>query len=122
MKKLLLCSLAGCGMMLLAAGTANAKGSLAVNKANPKQYGWAVNMHSFGESDDSALSHCGRGCEVVYHFNGSCAAFASQDRPNGATGWSHAPTREEAERGAVQECEKYSSTGCEVRVWGCDTD
>ena len=81
MKKFLLCSIAGCGLMLLAVGTADAKGSLAVNKGNPKQFGWAVNMHSFGESDDSALSHCGRGCEVVYHFNGTCAGVCFAGPP-----------------------------------------
>jgi hypothetical protein len=119
MKKLIVCCLAVASTLFMAP-TAFAKGSLAVNKGNPRQYGWAVNMGSYGRSDDDALSHCGRGCQVVYRFENTCAAFASQDKPNGATGWFHAPTAEEAQRGAVQECEKYSPGGCIVRVWGCD--
>jgi len=96
-----------------------AKGSLVVNKHNPDHYGWAVNFHSQEEADRDALSHCTGHCEVVYRFEHTCAAFASETRDDGATGWAHEESEEGAKRLAVAECQRYARH-CEVRVWGCD--
>ena len=118
MKKYFVYALA-LSLVAFVAPRAFAKGSLAIGHG--EAYGWAVNMHSFEESDHAALEHCGNDCKIVYHFNGTCAAYA-KDGPGGATGWAHGPTREDAERLARAECITHGGHTCEIRVWGCDTD
>ena len=93
------------------------KGSLAIGHG--EAYGWAVNMHSYDESDAAALEHCSGYCKIVYRFENTCAAYA-KDGPGGATGWAHAPSREEAEHLAQEECRSHGGHTCEIRVWGCD--
>jgi hypothetical protein len=118
MKKYFVLALAF-AMITFVAPRAFAKGSLAIGHG--EAYGWAVNMHSYDESDRDALRHCGEGCKIVYRFNGTCAAYA-KDGPGGATGWAHGDTREEAERLAKKECRSVGGHECGIRVWGCDTD
>ena len=105
--------------IVLVAPRAFAKGSLAIGHGD--SYGWAVNMHSYEESDASALEHCSGDCKVVYQFENTCAAY-SKDGPGGATGWAHAETREEAEKLAQEECRSHGGHECPIRVWGCDTN
>jgi hypothetical protein len=118
MKKYCLIAFAFAAIVFLAP-RAFAKGSLAIGHG--EAYGWAVNMHSYEASDAAALEHCGHDCKIVYHFNGTCAAYA-KDGPGGATGWAHGDTREDAERLARAECITHGGHSCPIRVWGCDTD
>ena len=117
MKKIIACALAVAAISFTAP-QAFAKGSLAVNKKNPIHFGWAVDKDSYKEAD--AIEHCTGDCEVVYQFEHTCAAFASEPGADGATGWAHRETADEAKEAAVHECRKVGGEGCEVRVWGCD--
>jgi hypothetical protein len=119
MKKLFACALLIC-MSMFAVPAASAHGSLVINKHNPDHYGWAVDQRSEHEADEVALSHCTGHCEVVYRFEHTCAAFASEPKADGATGWAHDEDLSTAKEKAVHECRKYGGEGCAVRVWGCD--
>ena len=105
--------------IVLIAPRAFAKGSLAIGHGD--SYGWAVNFHSYDQSDADALRHCSGECKIVYRFENTCAAYA-KDGPGGATGWAHAETLKEAERLAHEECRGHGGHECAIRVSACDTN
>jgi|HubBroStandDraft_4_1064222.scaffolds.fasta_scaffold767524_1 hypothetical protein len=116
MKKYLFYTSAFAAIVLLVP-PAFAKGSLAIGKGDA--YGLAINIGSYDESDAAALEHCTDECKVVYRFENTCAAY-SKEGPEGAAGWAHAPTREEAEKLARDACMSHGGSECPIRVSGCD--
>jgi hypothetical protein len=75
-----------------------------------------------GDSEDeanrNAIKFCHEtgskaGCKVVVTYR-QCGAFASDGHD---AGWSKAPTRKEAEIGAIQACEK---DGCKLVTSDCN--
>ena len=79
MKKYFVLSRFAFAAIAFVAPRAFAKGSLAIGHG--EAYGWAINLHSYDESDGAALEHCGRDCKVVYRFENTCAAYAKDASP-----------------------------------------
>jgi hypothetical protein len=114
-----------CTVSLLATScigsTAYAFGALAVDTYRGPKYGYSYNYPDATGARARALKECGNDCTVVLTYENTCAAFAAdQSRPNGATGWAWAPTKEQAQSSALDYCKKYGGTWCLVRVWACE--
>ncbi len=118
MKKTILCTSLVLSLASFTTVPAFAVGALAVGHGS--HYGWAVDKATQAEADEAALSHCTGECTVVYQFEHTCAAFAQEDgKDDGATGWAHADSEDDAQAKALAECNSRGSN-CVIRVWGCD--
>jgi Caspase domain/Domain of unknown function (DUF4189) len=103
-------------------GAAHAFGALAIDSNRGPHYGFSYNYANVVDARARAAKECGADCTVVLTFQNTCAAFAAdQSRDNGATGWGHAPTKEEAQSAALNFCSKYGGKSCLVRVWACES-
>jgi hypothetical protein len=101
---------------------AYAFGALAIDSYRGPSYGYSYNYPNVADARARALKECGGNCTVVLTYENTCAAFAAdQSRPNGATGWAWAPTKEQAQSSALDYCKKYGGTSCLVRVWACES-
>ena len=96
----------------------NLYGSLAVNRVT-KAAGISALWESQAKANNTALSQCGAGCEVVMEFaNGQCAAFARGS--NGSMGWAIGSSKADASQKAVSQCQTYSGIGCVVLLAECN--
>ncbi len=106
--------------LAMGAAQAMAAGALAIDSNQGDQYGFAYNYPSSGQAEQKALSECGRGCQIVFRFSRSCAAYAAdQSRGSTAYGWGYGPSAGAAQNAALSEC-RSRGPSCTVRVWGCD--
>jgi hypothetical protein len=107
----------------LSASQVLAAGSLALDSNQGDQYGFAYDYPSTSESDERALSECGGDCQVVMQFESGCAAYAA-DQSSGSTvyGWYTGTSGSEVQSGALSECAAQGGSGCQVRVWGCNSN
>lgn len=96
-----------------------ASGSIAVNKHDPIHFGIATNRPDSRKADEVAVGNCNGQCEVVYRFEHTCAAIASEGGRDGGYGYAHGRDEEEAKRAAMHECERVASH-CVIRTYGCD--
>ncbi len=60
----------------------------------------------------------GKGCHVVATFVDRCGAYAAG--PDNIWGSGFGPTRQVAERWALNYCAKYGG-GCQIKAWGCNS-
>ena len=106
--------------LALGAAQAMAAGALAIDSNQGDQYGFAYNYASSGQAEQKALNECGRGCQIVFRFSKTCAAYAAdQARGSTAYGWGYGPSAGAAQNTALAECRSRGSS-CTVRAWGCD--
>ena len=92
-------------------------GSLAVNKVT-KAGGIGALWDSQAKANNTALSQCGAGCEVVIEFgNGQCAALARGT--NMSLGWATGSSKADASQKAVSQCQTYSGIGCVALLAEC---
>lgn len=106
--------------MSLGATQVLAAGALAIDSNQGQQYGFAYNYSSSGQAEQRALNECGSGCQIVFRFSRTCAAYAAdQARGSNAYGWGYGPSAGAAQNTALAECRSRGSS-CMVRVWGCD--
>lgn len=93
-------------------------GSLTVNKAT-KAGGISAQWDSQAKANNTALSQCGAGCEVVIEFgNGQCAALARGT--NMSLGWATGSSKADASQKAVSQCVAYSGVGCVALLAECN--
>ena len=118
MKKLISCAVAACSLIAMSV-PALATGSLAVNKHNPIHFGIAYDRDGERRADEAAVDLCHGDCEVVAHFEHTCAALASEEGHDGGWGWGRSENLDQAKHIAIEECRKHAEH-CEVRTWGCD--
>jgi Domain of unknown function (DUF4189)/Caspase domain len=103
-------------------GVAHAFGALAIDGYRDPHCGFSYNYANVVDARARAIKECGANCTVVVTFQNTCAAFAAdQSQANGATGWGHAPTKEEAQSIALNFFSKYGGKSCLVRVWACES-
>jgi uncharacterized protein DUF4189 len=115
-------------LVAAAAGIALGAGAYAFGQ-KPGPTGWsggsAYNYATAEAAQDSAMSRCrsrkeaGEYCKIIANINGRCFAIAVQESGNGY-GWNMAATVPEAERLAMERCEKYGKS-CTQRDSFCDT-
>jgi hypothetical protein len=92
-------------------------GSLAVNRVT-KAAGISALWDSQAKANNTALSQCGVGCEVVMEFaNGQCAALARGS--NMSMGWATGSSKADASQKAVSQCQTYSGIGCVALLAEC---
>ena len=92
-------------------------GSLAVNRVT-KAAGISALWDSQAKANNTALSQCGAGCEVVMEFaNGQCAALARGT--NMSLGWATGSSKADASQKAVSQCQTYSGIGCAALLAEC---
>jgi hypothetical protein len=112
----LLASLAGCGGG--DSDTGDLYGSLAVNRAT-KAAGIGALWDSQAKANNTALSQCGSGCEVVIEFGpGQCAALARGT--NMSLGWATGISKADASQKAVSQCQTYLGIGCVALLAECN--
>jgi hypothetical protein len=115
-------------LMAAGAGMALAAGAYAFGQ-KPGPTGWsggsAYNYATAEDAQESAMSRCrsrkeaGEYCKIIANINGRCFAIAVQESSNGY-GWNMAATAPEAERLAMERCEKWGKS-CAMRDSFCDT-
>jgi clan AA aspartic protease (TIGR02281 family) len=95
-------------------------GSFAHDDATGR-YGASWNQESASKADEAALKGCAsESCKIVFRMSArQCGAIATTE--NGKT-WGGATRagREPAERAAVENCEKRTSSSCELRSVQCN--
>ena len=93
-------------------------GSLTVNKVT-KAGVISAQWDSQAKANNTALSQCGAGCEVVIEFgNGQCAALARGT--NMSLGWATGSSKADASQKAVSQCQTYSGIGCVALLAECN--
>ena len=93
-------------------------GSLTVNKVT-NAGGISAQWDSQAKANNTALSQCGAGCEVVIEFgNGQCAALARGT--NMSLGWATGSSKADASQKAVSQCVAYSGVGCVALLAECN--
>jgi len=110
------------------AGIALAAGAYAFGQ-KPGPSGWSGgSAYNYATSDDAqsfAMTRChsrkegGDYCKIIATINGKCFAIAVQESSNGY-GWSTASNVDDAQRHAMERCEKYGKS-CALRDSFCDT-
>ncbi len=101
-------------------------GALAIDYAQGRAYGWAINARTQDEANRAALSHCNGTtsgqCTVVMQFRNTCATYAV-DNANRSTayGWAWGPNQSNVDATALNYCRQRGgpSSQCFKRVWGC---
>lgn len=110
------------------AGVALAAGAFAFGqKPGPSGWSWgsAYNHSTSEDAQSAAMTRCQAGkaagdyCKVIATINGKCFAIAVQDGSNGY-GWSTAANLDDAQRHAMERCEKYGKS-CSLHDSFCDT-
>ena len=115
-------------LLATGAGVALAAGAFAFGQ-KPGPTGWssgsAYNHVTVEDAQNVAMTRCrsrkeaGDYCKVIATINGRCFAIAVQESGNGY-GWNMAAELQEAQRLAMERCEKYGKS-CTVRDSFCDT-
>lgn len=104
-------------------------GALAIDRKQGNFFGWSVDASSQESARERSAAECNKystsPCSIVMDFTNSCASYAiDAARASSAYGWFYASTKQEADAGAMQECNQRGGSGsqCLLRVWGCTSD
>ena len=113
-------AIAGFGLLILAIGTAEAAGALAVGSCGA--YGYGFDYHKEVHARAAALSKCSGGkCKIVGVVHRGCAAMAVDAKdPCGSFGWAINSHLGQAENISMRRCFEYGGRDCVVRAWACD--
>jgi hypothetical protein len=112
--------LAALALVAGAAPSHAAFGAFAHDQTTGK-YGYSWNETSEKKAEEAALKGCASdGCKIVFRTKaGQCGALAMNE--NGKTwGGATRPKREEAEKAALENCQKRVSTGGQCKVRGSE--
>ena len=90
--------------------------ALAVEKANPTHYGWAVDKNNAESAEEAALEHCTGDCEIVLKFTTPCGAYAQGE--TGGYGYARNYDKQTTQAAALDQC-RTQDRGCRIRVWAC---
>lgn len=112
------------GAAMQAADAGGSSASLAIDRRDGDQYGWAIDYATREEADARALAECeenGDGeCRVVLRFTGGCGAYAVERGNSSLYGWGTANSEDAAKRRALAEARERGGEDVLVRVWGCN--
>jgi hypothetical protein len=106
------------GLPMRAAAQNNDWGALAVDKSNPRHYGWSVRKDDQPTAEEAALEHCNGDCEIVAVLKNQCGAYAQGT--GGGYGYALRSSKSAAIDTALANCSGYASE-CRVAVWACST-
>jgi hypothetical protein len=104
-------------LLIIAIGTAQAAGALAVGTCGA--YGYGFDYSNPRDASAAALSKCvGGQCKVVGIVHKGCAAMAVDAKnPCGSSINSHLG---KAENASMRRCVQFGGHDCVVRAWACD--
>jgi hypothetical protein len=113
-------ALAGFALLIIAIGTAQAAGALAVGVCGA--YGYGFDYSNVKDASDAAMSKCAGGhCKVVGVVRKGCAAMAVDAKnPCGSFGWAINSHLGKAENASMRRCVEFGGRDCVVRAWACD--
>lgn len=108
---------------VLAVSEAHAKAALAIDHAQGRLFGWAINYGSKSSAEEKAVQNCGPRCRPVLYFDEGCGAYATDQVPGSPVyGWAVREDQDEAKRLAVNECTNRGGQQCALRVWACERE
>jgi hypothetical protein len=113
-------ALAGFALLIIAIGTAQAAGALAVGVCGA--YGYGFDYSNVNDASAAAMSKCSGGhCKVVGVVHKGCAAMAVDAKnPCGSFGWAINSHLGKAENASMRRCFEFGGRDCVVRAWACD--
>jgi len=113
-------AIAGFALLIVAIGSAEAAGALAVGSCGA--YGYGFDYHREMDARAAALNKCAGGkCKVVGVVHRGCAAMAVDAKnPCGSYGWAINSHLGQAENISMRRCFEYGGRDCVVRAWACD--
>jgi hypothetical protein len=113
-------ALAGFALLIIAIGTAQAAGALAVGVCGA--YGYGFDYSNVQDASVAAMSKCAGGhCKVVGVVHKGCAAMAVDAKnPCGSFGWAINSHLGKAENASMRRCFEFGGRDCVVRAWACD--
>ncbi len=113
-------AVAGFGLLIIAIGTAQAAGALAVGTCGA--YGYGFDYRHEGDARLAAMKKCtGKECRIVGTVHKACAAMAVDAKnPCGSFGWAINSHLGQAENISMRRCFEYGGRDCVVRAWACD--
>jgi hypothetical protein len=113
-------ALAGFALLIIAIGTAQAAGALAVGVCGA--YGYGFDYSNVQDASAAAMSKCAGGhCKVVGVVHKGCAAMAVDAKnPCGSFGWAINSHLGKAENASMRRCFEFGGRDCVVRAWACD--
>jgi hypothetical protein len=113
-------ALAGFALLIIAIGTAQAAGALAVGVCGA--YGYGFDYSNVQDASAAAMSKCAGGhCKVVGVVHKGCAAMAVDAKnPCGSFGWAMNSHLGKAENASMRRCFEFGGRDCVVRAWACD--
>jgi hypothetical protein len=113
-------ALVGFALLIVAIGTAQAAGALAVGVCGA--YGYGFDYSNVNDASAAAMSKCSGGhCKVVGVVHKGCAAMAVDAKnPCGSFGWAINSHLGNAENASMRRCVEFGGRDCVVRAWACD--
>jgi len=113
-------AVAGFVLLIIAIGTAQAAGALAVGVCGA--YGYGFDYSKVTDARAAAMQKCSGGqCKVVGVVRRGCAAMAVDAKnPCGSFGWAINSHLGKAENASMQRCSQFGGKDCVVRAWACD--
>ena len=113
-------AIAGFALLIIAIGTAQAAGALAVGVCGA--YGYGFDYSKVTDARAAAMSKCSGGqCKVVGVVRRGCAAMAVDAKnPCGSFGWAINSHLGKAENASMRRCAEFGGRDCVVRAWACD--
>jgi len=113
-------AVAGFVILIVAIGTAQAAGAIAVGACGA--YGYGFDYRNETDARAAAISKCtGGNCKVVGVVRKGCAAMAVDAKnPCGSFGWAINSHLGKAENASMRRCSEFGGRDCVVRAWACD--
>jgi len=107
-------------LLIVAIGTAQAAGALAVGVCGA--YGYGFYYSKVTDARAAAMQKCSGGqCKVVGVVRRGCAAMAVDAKnPCGSFGWAINSHLGKAENASMRRCSEFGGRDCVVRAWACD--
>jgi Domain of unknown function (DUF4189) len=107
-------------LLIIAIGTAQAAGALAVGVCGA--YGYGFDYSKVTDARAAAMQKCSGGrCKVVGIVRRGCAAMAVDAKnPCGSFGWAINSHLGKAENASMRRCSEFGGRDCVVRAWACD--
>ena len=106
---------------LAAAPAAAGYGAVAIDESAGK-YGFGWNEDTQKRADEAALRGCNAdGCKIVFRLPPRrCGSLATSETGKFTWGGKEHATRDGAKLGALENCQKRTSTKCVIRGSGCN--
>ena len=107
-------------LLIVAIGTAQAAGALAVGVCGA--YGYGFDYSKVTDARAAAIKKCTGGtCKLIGDMRKGCAAIAVDAKnPCGSFGWAIESHLGRAENTSMRRCTEFGGRECVVRAWACD--